>query len=84
MFLPHKDLGGYTLGEILFDKVCKLHPSRWEKPLSSDREVTMRCPLMRACDWTMLRIHPCNQVPLGFILGARMERQCPFTCLRMV
>jgi hypothetical protein len=31
-----KDLGEYTLGEILFDKVFKFNLDRWEKALSED------------------------------------------------
>ena len=41
---------------------------------------------MRDCHLTMLGIHAWNfrTLNLGFILEAIIERECPYTCLRML
>ena len=53
MSLLRKDLGEYTLGEVLFGKVCKLNPGRWEKlcPKIGNNEMSANESLPLDNDW---------------------------------
>jgi hypothetical protein len=81
VFSIEKHLGEYTLGEILLGKDFKLNVGNGRRLLFEDKVGTDEClPLNYA--WHFM--HDTSNLIVGFILEARIERKCPYTCLKML